>query len=87
MLQDAQDVEVFEAAFDYFGVAHCLLQDEAQTIDHIPDQLRRFKNVEKGDKLATDQLKELGVIDLRIDVLAVSNLFLFAFCESVIVAT
>lgn len=87
MLQDAQDVEVFEAAFDHLWVAHCLLEDEAQAIYHIPDQLRRFKDVEERDKLAADQLEELGVVNLRIDVLAMSDLFLFTFCESVIVAT
>ena len=85
MLQDAQDVEVFETAFDHLWVAHCLLEDEAQAIYHIPDQLRRFKDVEERDKLAADQLEELGVVNLRIDVLTMSDLFLFTFCESVIV--
>ena len=87
MLQDAQDVEVFEAAFDHLRVAHRLLQDEAQAIDHVPDQLRRFEDVKERDQLAADQLEELGVVYLRIDVLAMSDLFLFAFCESVIIAT
>lgn len=87
VLQDAQNVEIFEAAFDHLGVAHCLLQDEAQAIYHIPDQLRRFKDVQERNKLAADQLEELGVVDLRIDVLAMSDLLLLTFCESVIVAT
>ena len=87
MLQDAQNVEVFEATFDHLRITHCLLQDEAQAIDHVPDQLRRFKDIEERDKLASDQLEELGVVDLRIDVLAMSDLLLFTFCESVIVAT
>ena len=49
--------------------------------------MRRFKDVEERDKLASDQLEELGVVDLRVDVLAMSDLFFFTFCESVIVAT
>ena len=37
LLQNSQNVEVLEAALDHLRIAHSLLQDKTQTIDHIPD--------------------------------------------------
>ena len=86
LLQDSQNVKILETAFDHFRIANRLFQDKAQAIDHIPNQLWRFEHVEKGYELAPHQLKKLGVVDLRIDVLAMGNLFFFTLREPVIVS-
>ena len=49
LLQDPQDVQVLEAAFDHLRVTHSLLKDETQAIDHAPDQAWRLEDVEEGD--------------------------------------
>ena len=40
LLQNSHDIQVLQAPLYHLWIAHCLLQDEAEAIDHIPNQLR-----------------------------------------------
>ena len=86
LLQDAQNVQVFEAALDRLRIAYGLFQYETKAVDHRPDEARRFKHVKERHQFAADELEQLGVVDLRVDELTVRDLLLFTLREAIIAA-
>ena len=84
LLKNAQNVEILKTAFNYLRITHSLLKNETEAVDHAPDKAGRTEDIEQGYKLAADHLEELSVIDLLVDVLAVGDLLLLTFSESIV---
>lgn len=80
-LEDCKDVEELEALLDCFWLCDYFLQNQAQIVDHVPNQIGHLEHIKQWDQSTADQLEHLRVVDLSIDLLAHKYLIFFTLTE------
>ena len=80
-LKDRKDVQELEALLDCFRLSDYLLQNQAQVVNHVPNQIRYFEHIKQWNQSTADQLEHLCVVDLGFDLLADKYLIFFALTK------